>query len=393
MKLDKDTFRLIETEGVGTWSLWIGLAGLAASAAGYFLNQKQFFFSWLTSFAFWGTIAVGGLFFTQLHHLVGAKWSVVIRRISETVMSVLPVLALFALPLIAGIGVLYPWSHPEHVVHDPILMSKAPFLNVPFFIVRLVLYVGVWAVLSWLLYKTSLAQDGSNTDLRPRLRKISAPGMLLFAFTLTFAAFDWLMSLEPHWFSTIYGVYVFAGVVVAVVSFLTLMILVLKCRGVLADTITVEHYHDLGKLLFAFTVFWAYIAFSQFFLIWYANFPEETTFFHHRWTGTWKCVSTTLVLGRFVLPFLILMNREPKRNPRVLWVICPFLLAMHWLDLYWLVMPNLHHDGAHFSWIDAATFVGIGGIFLWIFWKRLVSAPVIPVGDPDLKTSMGFVNQ
>ena len=178
----------------------------------------------------------------------------------------------------------------------------------------------------------------------------------------------------------------------SIISFLTLIILDLRRRGVLAETITVEHYHDLGKLLFAFTVFWVYIAFSQFFLIWYANIPEETVFFHHRWEGTWKCVSLTLLFGRFALPFLILMNREPKKNAKVLWIICPFLLATQWLDLYWLIMPNLHHDGAHFSWIDPATFVGIGGIFLWMFWKRLVSAPVVPVGDPDLETSRRFVN-
>jgi hypothetical protein len=206
--------------------------------------------------------------------------------------------------------------------------------------------------------------------------------MILFAITVTFAAFDWLMSLDAHWYSTIFGVYIFSGGVVGVLAFMTLTVLYLRGRGVLRDQITIEQYHDLGKLLFAFLIFWAYMAFSQYLLIWYANIPEETIWYHHRWEGSWKNVSLLLVGGHFVVPFFILITRGAKRNLASMAMMSAWLLFMHGVDLYWIVMPGLHPHGAQLSWIDLGCLLGVGGTFCRIFWWKFTAGPLVPVGDP-----------
>lgn len=389
MSFNPSSFKISDPQNWGRHARALGFVGILASIAGYFLDAKQFFYSYLTSFAFWLTLALGGLFLTLLHHLVGAKWSVVLRRIFETSMSLIPIMALFFIPLILGLTDLYQWSDATLVAKDELLQAKAPFLNVGFFLTRAIIYLAVWITLAYLLYRASLKQDAGGTL---NFKTISAPGMLLFAFTLAFASFDWIMSLDTHWFSTIFGVYVFAGVVVGSVAFTTLVALHLKGRQIMDKVIGINHYHDLGKLLFAFTVFWAYIGFSQFFLIWYANVPEETIWFLHRWEGSWKFVSMLLVLGHFAAPFLILMNQEPKRNPAVLKVMGFWYLFIHYIDLHWLIMPNLHHHGFKPSWMDVTTMMAIGGIFVWQYWQRFSAQPLVPLKDPNLQTSIEFAN-
>ncbi len=393
MNFDRDTFKLTRPVGVERIALIVGIAGLAASAAGYFVDARQFFHSYLTAFSFWATIGLGGLFFTMLHHLTGATWSVVLRRISETVMAVLPYLIVLFIPVALGVHALFHWSHAEAVQQDTLLQAKAPYLNLPFFFVRTALYFGIWFWLSRSLYRHSILEDGgSSPELTQKMRRLSAPGMVLFAFTLTFASFDWIMSLDAHWYSTIFGVYVFSGSVLAILSFITLAALYLRGKEILEDVITLEHYHDLGKLLFAFTVFWAYIAFSQFMLIWYGNLPEETIFFHHRWVGSWKMVSMVILFGHFVVPFLALLTRAAKRNLLNLKVMSIWLLLMHWVDMYWLILPNLYPHGARVSWLDLSTMLGIGGIVVWLFWARLRSQALIPLNDPKLAASVQFEN-
>jgi hypothetical protein len=200
------------------------------------------------------------------------------------------------------------------------------------------------------------------------------------------------MSQDPHWYSTIFGVYIFAGGLVSIMAFLTVISLNLRRRAILAESITEEHYHDLGKLMFAFMVFWAYVAFSQYFLIWYANIPEETVWFHHRYQGSWKYVTLLIAFGYFVIPFILLISRGTKRNLKFMRVMAIWLLFMHWVDLYWIVMPNFSKQSAMISWMDISAMVGIGGIFMWLFWRKFFAGALVPVNDPRLNSSAKFVN-
>ena len=374
-------------------ALIVGVIGLIASAVGYFVDSPQFFYSYLTAFAFWVTIALGGLFFVMLHHLTGATWSLVVLRQAETIMSILPILAIFFIPVLFGMHDLYHWTHADIVAGDHLLEHKSPYLNTPFFIIRAVGYFTVWIVLSLLLYRTSLKQDSGHTlSLGDKMKKISAPGMIFFALSVTYSAFDWFMSQDPHWYSTMFGVYIFAGGLVSAPAFLAYISLSLRKQGILSDVITEEHYHDLGKLTFAFMVFWAYIAFSQYFIIWYANIPEETIWFANRYQGGWKYVTLLIVFGYFVVPFLLLMGRGAKRKLGFLKGMVGWLLFMHWVDLYWIIMPVLHKENAMISWIDVSATLGIGGIFMWFFWRRFFSKAMVPVNDPKLESSMKFIN-
>lgn len=391
MRYDEGTYRITEPGSFGTRSLIVGIAGLAVSAIGYFLNPAQFFHSYLNAFIFWFSIAMGSLFFVMLHHLVAARWSVTLRRLAENVMMQTPLMLLFFLPLLLGLHDLFHWTHHEAVEADLILQKKAPYLNITFFVVRAAVFFGVWVAISVLLFKASLKQDLNPEEaITKRMRVISAFGIIAYAFTFSFASFDWLMSLDAHWYSTIFGVYIFSGSLVAIISFLVIVLFFLRRQGILRNMVTTEHFHDLGKLLFAFTVFWAYIAFSQYFLIWYANIPEETIWFRNRWVGSWKEVSLLLVMGHFVFPFFIMITRSAKRKAALLTVMAFWMLFMHWVDLYWVIMPGLYEEGFDLSWFDLTAFIGTGGIFVWFLLKRIAAHPVIPVKDPQLKASMEF---
>ena len=396
MKLDRNTFKLEDADTFKHLALIIGIIGLIGCCVGYFIRREQFFPSYLTAYVFWVTIGLGGLFFTLLHHLVDATWSVVLRRLTESVMATLPLMVIFFIPVIIGLHDLYHWSHADALAHDELLQKKAPYLNQTFFIIRAVIYFSVWYILARVLYKTSLKQDAKHDEqILVKLRRISGPGMLLFALTLTFAAFDWLMSLDPHWYSTMFGVYIFAGSLLSILAFVTLLVAFMRHFGILQAEVTIEHFHDLGKLLFAFTVFWSYIAFSQYFLIWYGDIPEETIWYRHRWENGWKYVSIAIVLGHFVIPFLVLLSRVPKRNVAIMTMMSVWILVVHGMDLYWVIIPNFQHH-FHISvseiLIFAAAFTGVGGIFLFSFWKKFSSQPVIPVNDPKLRESINFVN-
>ena len=392
MDFRDNTFRLSSDGNFGKAALIIGFVGLAGCIAGFAVDRDHFFFSYLTAYAFWLTIGLGSLFFTMLHHLTNATWSVVLRRFSENVMMMLLFLAVLFIPIIAGIGNLYHWSHHEIVASDPVLKEKSLYLNTGFFIIRAVFYFGIWLFLARGLYKTSLAQDKSFADGQTeRMKKFSAPGMLLFAFTVTFAAFDWLMSLDAHWYSTAFGVYIFAGSLLSALSFITLVTILLREKGYLSNLITLEHYHDLGKLLFAFTVFWGYIAFAQYFLIWYANIPEETIWYRVRWLG-YRPLTLLIVFGHFVVPFVVLISRGAKRNLTVMKLMAVWLLLMHWVDLYWVVMPSHSDRALQAFWIDIAAMVGIGGLTLWFFWRMMASQPLVPVNDPRLEASTQLIS-
>jgi hypothetical protein len=393
MRYERATYRLIDGGRFGKLAAIAAAAGLALSLLGYFINSQQFFHSYLISYVFWLTIALGGLFFTMLHHLVAAKWSVVLRRLSENIMSTIIIFAIFFIPLLFGMHDLFHWSHAEAAAQDYLLQAKTPYFNIPFFIGRAAIYFLIWLVLARILDRLSISQDSGHSDrLIRKMGLTSAPGMILFALTVTFAAFDWLMSLDAHWYSTIFGVYIFSGSLVGLLAFLTLIVIFLKKNDVLNETISIEHLFDLGKLIFAFIIFWGYMSFSQYLLIWYGNIPEETVWFLHRWENSWSVMALILVFGHFAIPFFILFPRSTKRNTLVLTIITPWILLMHWADIYWIIMPSLHQHGIRLSWIDLTTTVGLGGVFLWYLWRKMTARALVPINDPGLQSSIHFVD-
>ena len=371
-----------------------GLGGALALGLSDAAARSQLWHSWLVGALFVLSIALGGLFFVLVHHATQAGWGVVVRRLAENSMATLPAIGLLFVPLLFGMHELFEWSHAEAVASDALLAHKTPYLNVPFFVIRTVLYFAVWSLLAIWFARLSRRQDESgDQELTRRMRKVSAPGLILFALTVTFASFDWLMSLQPHWYSTIFGVYFFSGAVMANLAVLVLVTLALLRSGVLIELITSEHIHDIAKLLFTFVVFWAYIGFSQFFLIWYGNIPEETVFFAARLTGSWRTASILLAVGHFLVPFFFLLPRTIKRNPTALTLAAIWLLFMHLLDLHWLVMPNLHVDGMAPGLIDLAALIGSIGVFLAAFGIALRRQALVPVRDPRLPESLLFENQ
>lgn len=372
----------------------VGVLGLVASIVLGLKDYAQFAFSFHTSYLYFLSIALGGLFFVLIQHATRAGWSVVIRRFAENIMGTLPLFALLFIPMILGMHTLYHhWTDLEAVKADRFLSQKAAYLNEPFFFVRAALYFVLWFVLARVFRGQSIAQDSSGDQAHTyRLQKLSYPGIAAFAFTLTFSSFDWIMSLDPHWYSTMFGVYYFAGAVVAIYATLIVLVTLFGSDAALERVITVEHRHDLGKLLFGHIVFWTYIAFSQFFLIWYANIPEETVWFHHRMQHGWLNVTVALALGHFVIPFFFLLPRAVKRNRTLLFLGAVWMLIIHFVDIYWLVMPNFYKEEPIISLLDVTSFFAVGGLFVAVFAWLMKRSAVIPVKDPRLPESLSFEN-
>ncbi|KAA3611193.1 MAG: hypothetical protein D8M58_14560 [Calditrichaeota bacterium] len=392
MSKDTSNYTISNKGTLGRNALIVGAVFLVVSAIGWFIDPKQFYDSYLIAYTFWLTFALGGLFFTLVNHLFGSQWNIVMRRFTEAAMYSFPLLAIFFIPILFGMHDLYHWTHEEVVASDPILTAKAGYLNNTFFIIRAVFYFTVWFLISRVLYKLSLKQDKDPDDkIILKMKQISAPGMILFALTSTFASFDWLMSLEPHWFSTIYGLYFFAGNFLAILCFVILFGLNLRKKGYLVDTFTVEHYHDLAKIIFGFIIFWGYMGFSQYFLIWYANIPEETVYYLTRWENGWSNITLIIIFGHFVFPFLAVLIRASKRNFSWLKFVAIWLIIMHYVDMVWLIRPAISHGhGPSFSWMDLSTILAVGGFFLWNFWNNLTSNPLVPVGERRLEASIKF---
>jgi hypothetical protein len=320
-------------------------------------------------------------------------WGIVVRRIGETIFATIPVMAVLCLPLLFGIGTLYSWASPGAADHDALLRWKAPYLNVPFFLVRVVLDFGIWSFIALMYYRVSRGQDATgDSALSARLRRVAGPSIIVLALTQTFASVDWIVSLTPHWYSTMFGVYFFAGSFVGFIALLSVLSASMPRAGLLDTVITDEHLHDVGKFLFAFTAFWAYIGFSQFFLIWYANLPEETIWYQARLVGSWRMVSILLMVGHFGIPFLYLMGRTVKRRASTLAVGGAWLLIMHFVDLYWQVMPTLHPEGLSPSILDVAAFFAVGGCFVAAAGWLMRRQALVPLRDPRFAESLAFEN-
>ena len=388
-------------EGVGrrvfTGAAAAGVVALAASlglgmAAGD--DLQRFAYSYLTSYAFFLALTLGALIFIPLQYVTRASWSVIIRRLVELMAATLPLMAILSIPVLLNLHGLYEWSHAHLPAEEARLLAhKATYLSTPFFLLRWVLYFVIWSAMALWFWRTSSRQD---SDPDPRLTLLmerrSGPAIVVFALTVTLASMDLLMSLDFAWFSTIWGVYYFAGGFVSFFAALTLITLALQRSGRLREVVSMEHYHDYGKAMFAFSFFWAYIAFSQYLLYWYANIPEETAWFLTRSQHGWGYVGLALVGGAFGVPFLGLVSRFAKRSRALLAFWAVWILAFQWLNIYWVTMPEYSPAGFTFGLMDVTCFVAIAG--LWVAGMALLAGrrSLVPTGDPRLQDSLEFEN-
>lgn len=360
------------------------LIGLLTLVVGYIVDKERIWQSFLTNFFYFTSLALGGMFFTAIQYVTKAGWSATIRRIAESLTAFLPI-ALVAAVLIVVFGAhhLYEWLHTDVVSQDAILKKKQSYLNMPFWVIRTVLFFGIWMLFQKLIVGNSLKQDQTGDEgLTHKNVALSIGFLILFALSYSLFSIDFVMSLHPHWFSTMFGVYTFAGLFQSTLSLITIIAIKLMDRGLVKNVITEEHLHDLGKFMFAFTVFYAYIAFSQFMLIWYANLPEETIFYAHRAHGGWMAVSFSLLIFKFVVPFLMLLPRGAKRDKGHLVRVGCLILVMQWIDIYWLVYPNFNEGNVVFSFQEIGLFLGFLGLFIFAVTKFLSKNSIVALKDP-----------
>ncbi|MCY4158110.1 MAG: hypothetical protein OXE92_02080 [Bacteroidetes bacterium] len=383
------------------------LAGLTITLVSVFVGMnelfiEQFYFSYLIGWVFCLSISLGCLFIVLIKHLVRAEWIVSLRRIPEAASVSFPLLAILSIPVIISLfdphGPYHHWTtegiaDPTSSHYDEIVAGKVAYLNIPFFLARIAFYFIAWTFVSSRLWRLSVLQDVTgDPHISVRLRHLSAWGLPLCAITTAFAGFDLLMTLDPHWFSTIFGVYFFAGAFLSAFCFTALTVAWLQRAGMLRGVVTAEHYHDLGKLMFGFVVFWAYIAFSQYMLIWYGGIPEETAWFKYRLQNGWETHSGILLFGHFIVPFIILLPRAIKRYATPLAIIAVWLLMMQWFDLHWQSMPVLHKEQAQFHWLDLSCWAGLFSLFVAAFLWRFSRHAIVCEGDPQLGKSLRFEN-
>jgi len=345
--------------------------------------MEQFFRSYLVAYLFWFGIALGCLPLLMLHHVVGGTWGFVIRRILEAGTRTLPLMLVLFVPLLFGIHSLYEWSHPDVVARDEVLQAKHAYLNVPFFIIRAAIYFLAWIVFAWFLNRWSDEQDATgNPLLIRRFQLLSAPGIIVYSLAITFASIDWGMSLEPFWFSTIYGMLFIVGQPLAAFAFVIPVVVQLSESRPLSGFVRPEVFQDLGNLLLTFVMLWAYISFSQYLIIWSGNLTDEIPWYLHRGANGWQWVAALLALFHFAVPFVLLLGRANKRRKMILCRIAIAVLVMRWLDMYWLIAPSFF-PRVRIHIFDVLLFALLGGIWFYVFWGQLMKRPLLPLRDPN----------
>ena len=365
-------------------ALLTGIAGLVITALGLFVSPYQFFRSYLWAFLFWFGIGLGCLPLLMLYHLVGGAWGFTIRRIIESGTRTLPVLAVFFLPILFGVGHLYEWSQPEKRAQTEILRLKEPYLNVPFWVIRSIVYFGVWLFYAYRLNRMSAMQDETGDIALPlRLQRLSGPGLIAYGLTITFAAFDWAMSLEPQWYSTIYGMLWIVSQALSGLAFAIAMLALLSDRAPLSRLPLPDCLHDLGNLLLAFVMLWAYLSFSQLLIIWSGNLPEEIQWYLSRIHHGWQWVAAGLITFQFFVPFFLLLARFRKRRIRSIATIALLVLLMRVVDTYWIITPAFYGNHVTLHWLDFFALVGIGGVWLAAYTRQLAAMPLLPLHDPN----------
>jgi len=364
--------------------LIVGVLALVLALLGGLLNRAAFFQAYLLGYLFWTGIGVGCLGLLMLHHLVGGRWGFAIQRLLEAGVRTLPLMALLFLPILFGLQDLYLWARPDAVAADALLQFKQRYLNGPAFFGRAAFYFLIWVGTGTILTMLSSRQDqGIDTGrLTRRLQVWSGPGLVVYGFTVTFAAVDWVMSLEPHWYSTIYGVVFLVGQTLLALAFVTRVAIYLANRPPLQNVLRADQLHDLGNLLLAFVMLWAYVAFSQYLVIWSGNLPEENHWYLHRMAGGWGALAAILIVFHFVVPFLLLLSRITKRRAKVLGVVAVGILVVRFVDLFWLIAPALHSEGFHVHWLDLVLPIGLGGLWLATFVAGLKRRPLLAERDP-----------
>src|SRR5688572_18048447 len=390
-----------EIDARRTRALMVGVAGLVVCGIGFFIDRDHFFRSWLIAFLLFLGISLGSMALMMIQHLSGGTWGV-FRRVFEASSRTVPFMVVLFVPVILGMTSLYVWTHPEHVQADEILRHKSLYLNTGFFIGRAVLYFAIWSGLSIVLNRLSARQDTGEVSVNPTIQRVSGAGIVLYALTVTFAGIDWIMSINPHWYSTLFGFLIMGGQGLSAFAFTIIIATLLVKTQPMSSLLKPHHFHDLGKLMFAFVMLWAYFNFSQYLLTYAANLVEEIPYMITRSSHGWEWLAIFLVVFHFIAPWLLLLSRNLKRTPQRLVVLAVWLLLARLVDLFMMIAPefdaatgtNLHMlEGAHEShffvhWLDLAAPLAIGGLFLWMFFSELRKRPMLAYGDPYLRESL-----
>ncbi len=381
-----------ELAGLQRRFLIIGGAGAALAAIGALVDVRQFLQSYLMAYMLCLGVTLGCFALGMVHQLSGGAWGVVIRREIGAASRVLPLMTVLFLPIVLGMYKLYPWTDAALVAKDEGLQHKHLYLNVPFFLVRAAIYFAVWNAVSYFLNAWSLQQDRTaDPKLARRMQMLSAAGLVAYGLTITFASFDWLMSLEPHWYSTIYGVLILGGQGLSSLAFLIIIAWWLSQRPPLDRIVVPAHFHDLGNLMLAFVMLWAYFSFSQYLIIWAGNLPEEIAWYLHRLHTGWRAIGVSLMAFHFAVPFVVLLSRTVKQHGRTLAIVAAWILFIRIVDLFWLIAPEFHTEGVSVSWQDLVLPLAMGSLWVAAFIRQLRGRPILPVHDPEFDETVGRI--
>lgn len=370
-----------------------GLLLLAASIAGAFFSPADFFHSYLIGYLLCIGVALGSMAFLMVQYLTGGAWGIVTRRIFEAATCTLPLLALLFIPIAFGLTNLYDWARPDVVQHSPTLQHRSSYTNPVFFLVRAAIYLAIWIVIGHLLNRWSAEQDRNGGGRQSRLIKLSAGGLILYLFSITFASVDWAESLETRWASTMWG-FVFIGAEgLTAIAFVILVLAMLSRREPMSNVLTPDHFHDLGKILFATLMLWAYFAFCQYLIVWSENLTSEIPYYLSRTATSWAWLGVALIVVQLVIPALLLLNRSLKRNVYLLSGVVVIILIMRYMDLIWIVLPGYYKAGFRIQWMDVLTPLGLGGVWLWAFLRELPRFPLLPLNAPALEEALVHESQ
>jgi hypothetical protein len=379
-------------------ALLAGLVGLVLFVVGLFIEPRQALTSYVFAYATVFTVVLGALIQLLMSHVTGARWFTVMRRVALGISGAMPAVVLLALPIFFGVAAIYSWTSPATLPREArlIVERKEAWLNAPFFIARGVVYLAAWVIVDAIVRRSSLGMDRSDgtsaANVAGRVRRLSAIGLVVVGLTMTFASFDWLMALDPTWYSTVYGVYVFAGGYLAALGLIAVISRTASGPAApLNGAVTPEHFGALGKLQLTFVIFWGYIAFSQFLIIWIGDIPLDASWYVTRGAGSWGTLALIVVAGQFAIPFLVLLPRATKRRPSLMWALGVLLLTAHVLDVYWLVLPSLHPTRITFSWLDLASLLMVGGFATAFASWRARGVRALPIGDPYLAPAMSYI--
>ncbi len=376
--------------GMKQFGMIAGVLGVVLAVAGFFISGlDRFFQAYLVAYTFWMGVVLGSMALLMVQHLSGGVWGIVLRRPFEAAVRTIPFMAVLFIPILLGMHSLYEWSHEGITETDAIIRAKSPYLNVPFFYGRQAFYFIVWGTLGHLLTKYSAEHDRTgDPKLLDKLGVVSGAGLVIYFLTVTFAMVDWTMSINPHWFSTIWGMLYIGGQGLSAFAFGICVLVMLSQTAPLNRVLTSHHFHDLGKFLFAFIMLWAYLSFSQFLIIWSANIPEEIPHYLDRWENSYKYLSVFIIVGHFIVPYALLLSRDLKKNAGKLRFIATWILFARVADYYWHVAPELHKDGLSLSLLDVALPLALGGIFISLFVSQLGGRSLLPINDPALDKAL-----